>query len=210
MKMRIGTATLVFLLLASLMQCGMAQTTANNTGAASSVQVYSIPFASEGNTIEITVANTAALAVAGVKVNATNVPTWLKFAGLEQKVGMLKPGQEAPATFSFAVDKMAPVKQNQTLKFVISAPTGETWMKEITVTVASPEKFEVFQPVQSFHDHQLPAHDKQQSEPEDLQHAWPGGGIAGGCGSACWISSGGLGCDAVFERCVCVSNYCIR
>ena len=143
--MRIGTATLVFLLLASLMPCGMAQTATNNTGSASSVQVYSIPFASEGNTIEITVANTAALAVAGVKVNATNVPTGLKFAGLEQKVGMLKPGQEAPATFSFAVDKMAPVKQNQTLKFVISAPTGETWMKEITVTVASPEKFEVFQ-----------------------------------------------------------------
>jgi flagellar hook assembly protein FlgD len=40
---------------------------------------------------------------------------------------------------------MAPVKQNQTLKFVISAPTGETWTKEITVTVGSPEKFEVFQ-----------------------------------------------------------------
>jgi hypothetical protein len=143
--MRIGTITLVLLLLASLMQCGMAQTTGTNASPASSVQVYSIPFASEGNTIEITVANTAALAVSGVKVTATNVPTWLKFAGLEQKVGMLKPQQEAPATFSFSVDKMAPVKQNQTLKFVISAPTGETWTKEITVTVASPEKFEVFQ-----------------------------------------------------------------
>ena len=106
---------------------------------------YQLPFASSGNTIELAVANTAALGVAGVRVNATNVPTWLKFAGLEQKVGMLKPQQEAPATFSFSVDKMAPVKQNQTLKFVISAPTGETWTKEITIAVSSPEKFEVFQ-----------------------------------------------------------------
>ena len=143
--MRIGTMTLVLLLLASLMQCGMAQTTLNNSGPASSVQVYSIPFASDGNSIEITVANTAALAVAGVKVNATNVPIWLKFAGLEQKIGLLKAQQEAPATFSFSVDKLAPVKQNQTLKFVISAPTGETWTKEITIAISSPEKFEVFQ-----------------------------------------------------------------
>jgi hypothetical protein len=142
--MRIGTTTFVLLLLASLMQCGMAQT---------SQQVYIIPFASTGNTIELVVTNTAQMAVAGVKVTATNVPTWLKFEGLEQKVGLLKPGQEAPATFSFSVDKMAPVKQNQTLKFVISAPTGETrqtdsgqtWTKEITIAVSSPERFEVFQ-----------------------------------------------------------------
>jgi hypothetical protein len=145
MTMKLSTVTILLLLLASLMQCGMAQTTGVNASPAPSAQVYSIPFASDGNTIEITVANTAALAVSGVKVNATNVPTWLKFAGLEQKVGMLKPQQEAPAIFSFSVDKLAPVKQNQTLKFVISAPTGETWTKEITVTVASPEKFEVFQ-----------------------------------------------------------------
>ena len=143
--MRLGTLTFLLLLLASLMQLGMAQITGTNAGPAPSAQVYSIPFASEGNTIEITVANTAALAVAGVKITATNVPTWLKFAGLEQKVGLLKPQQEAPATFSFSVDKMAPVKQNQTLKFVISAPTGETWTKEITIAVSSPEKFEVFQ-----------------------------------------------------------------
>ena len=145
MKMRIGTATLLLLLLASLMQCGIAQTTPNNTGPASGPQVYAIPFASNGNTIEITVANTAAIAVSGVKVTATNVPTWLKIAGMEQKVGLLKPQQEVPATFSFSVDKMAPVKQNQTLKFVISAPTGETWIKEITIAVSPPEKFEVFQ-----------------------------------------------------------------
>jgi hypothetical protein len=145
MKMRIGAMTLLLLLLASLMQCGMAQTTQNTSSSASAAQVYSIPFASSGNTIELIVANTAAMAVAGVKVTAVNAPTWLKFVGLEQKIGLLKSGQEAPVTFSFSVNKMAPVKQNLTLKFGISALTGETWTKEITIAVSSPEKFEVFQ-----------------------------------------------------------------
>jgi hypothetical protein len=40
---------------------------------------------------------------------------------------------------------MAPVQKNQTLKFVISAPSGEKWIKEIIVAVSAPEKFEVFQ-----------------------------------------------------------------
>ena len=47
--------------------------------------------------------------------------------------------------FTFAVDKMAPVQKSQTLKFVISALSGESWTKEITVAVAAPEKFEAYQ-----------------------------------------------------------------
>ena len=34
---------------------------------------------------------------------------------------------------------------NQTLKFVITTPSGEQWTKEITVAVAAPEKFEMYQ-----------------------------------------------------------------
>jgi hypothetical protein len=37
------------------------------------------------------------------------------------------------------------VQKNQVLKFVITAPSGEQWTKEITVAVASPDKFEVYQ-----------------------------------------------------------------
>ncbi|TSA23739.1 T9SS C-terminal target domain-containing protein, partial [bacterium] len=35
--------------------------------------------------------------------------------------------------------------KNQMLKFVITAPSGEKWTKEITVAVAAPAKFEVYQ-----------------------------------------------------------------
>jgi len=106
---------------------------------------YQLPFASAGNTIELAVANTAAMPLAGVKIEATDLPSWLKFAASEQRIALLKAQQEIPATFTFSVDKTAPVQKSQTLKFVISSPTGEKWMKEITVAVAAPEKFEVFQ-----------------------------------------------------------------
>jgi len=106
---------------------------------------YQIPFASSGNTIELAVANTAAIPLSGVKVEATNLPSWLKFAATEQRIALLKAQQEISATFTFSVDKMAPVQKSQTLKFVISSPNGEKWIKEITVAVAAPQKFDVFQ-----------------------------------------------------------------
>jgi hypothetical protein len=106
---------------------------------------YQIPFASSGNTIELTVANTAAIPLAGVKIEATELPSWLKFAASEQRIALLKAKQESPETFTFSVDKTAPVQKSQTLRFVISAPTGEKWVKEITVAVSAPEKFELFQ-----------------------------------------------------------------
>ena len=106
---------------------------------------YQLPFASSGNTIELAVANTAAIALAGVRVEATELPSWLKFDATQKPIGLLKAQQEIPATFTFSVDKMAPVQKSQTLKFVISSPTGEKWVKEITVSVSAPEKFEVYQ-----------------------------------------------------------------
>ena len=145
------TLVLVFLLLAAMIQCGLAQTVPNSVGPTpaskdgSSSQVYSLPFASSGNTIELTVANTGMANMTSVKVLAMEVPSWKKFSATEQDIAVLKSGQEIPATFSFAVDKMAPVQKNQTLKFVISGSTGETWTKEITVTVAPPDRFECYQ-----------------------------------------------------------------
>jgi hypothetical protein len=134
-----------------MMQCGVAQTVPNSVGPApaskdgNAPNVYSLPFASSGNTIELTVANTGTANMTSVKVLATDAPSWIKFSATEQDIAVLKSGQEMPATFTFAVDKTAPVQKNQTLKFVISGSTGESWTKEITVTVAPPDKFEVYQ-----------------------------------------------------------------
>jgi hypothetical protein len=150
-EMKPGIIALIFLLLIAMMQCGVAQTAPNSVGPVpaskdgSAGQVYSLPFASSGNTIELTVSNTGTANMTSVKVLATEVPSWIKFSITEQNIAILKSGQETAATFTFAVDKSAPVQEKQVLRFVISGSTGETWTKEITVAVAPPDKFEVYQ-----------------------------------------------------------------
>jgi hypothetical protein len=107
--------------------------------------VHTIPFASSGNMIELVVANRSSVAVEDVRVALTHAPVWLKFARVEQTLSQIRAGEELAAVFSFSVEPSAPVGQEQTLRFVISSPTGEQWSKEIKIAVAPPEKFELFQ-----------------------------------------------------------------
>ncbi len=106
---------------------------------------YELPFASANNILELAVENTASLNVTGVKVAAQNIPTWIKFANTEESFDQLEGKQEKTAIFSFSVDKTAPVKTHQTLSFQIKSSDGQTWTKEISISVSPPEKFELFQ-----------------------------------------------------------------
>jgi hypothetical protein len=107
--------------------------------------VYDIPFASKGNVIELSVANTSSFTVAGVKVEVTNAPAWLKFDSKTDTLQQLKSKKEQTAKFAFSVEKTATVNKEQTLSFIITDKTGQTWTKEITVRVAPPATYELFQ-----------------------------------------------------------------
>jgi len=110
-----------------------------------SQEAYKIPFASEGNTVELTIANTSSTTATRVTTEATGTPSWLKFSQRIVAIDQVKPKEEKAVTFTFSLDKLAPVNQQQSLSFVIKSATGESWTKEIKVTVVPPEKFELFQ-----------------------------------------------------------------
>jgi len=105
---------------------------------------YSVPFASKGNTIELTVANTSKIAAQGVSVSVNNSPSWVKFDSMQQTIKSLTASAEQTATFSFAVDKSAPVGKGQTLAFSITA-NGQTWTKNIAIKVAPPQVYTLYQ-----------------------------------------------------------------
>ncbi|MBI3578095.1 MAG: T9SS type A sorting domain-containing protein [Ignavibacteriales bacterium] len=115
--------------------------------------VYQIPFASTGNTIELAVANTSTVPLSNIEIKITNAPAWIKFVSDHQNITSLKANEKSSALFSFSVVKFAPVKQEQTLIFSVTrhadggqaSKTGESWSKEIRITVAPPERFELFQ-----------------------------------------------------------------
>ena len=114
-------------------------------GTLSAQTLHELPFASANNTLELAVENTASLNVTGVKVTAQNIPSWIKFTATEQTIDQLNSKEEKTTLFSFSVDKTAPVKTEQTLSFQIKSSFGQTWSKEIRISVNPPDRFELFQ-----------------------------------------------------------------
>ena len=110
-----------------------------------SQQTYQIPFASKGNTLELTVANTSPTTGAQVSVEATIAPSWVSYSQKMVTIDQLSAKSEKSATFSFSIDKMALVNKEETLTFTVKSKTGESWTKEVKIRVAPPEKFELFQ-----------------------------------------------------------------
>lgn len=125
---------------------------AASVGSAQSIQ--QLPFASRNNKIELTVANTGVTTVPSVSVEIKNIPSWLEFTSPGVTLTGLGAQSELPALFSFNVDKSAPVNEEHRLLFTITTQSGEprhkegggqVWTKEIPVSVAPPERFELFQ-----------------------------------------------------------------
>lgn len=108
-------------------------------------KAYEIPFASKGNTIELTVANSSALAVEGVKVEASNIPEGIKFTERTVALPTLKAKEELTASFIFSVEKTAKVNKEDTLRFTITDKTGQRWTKEIKISVTPPTTYELLQ-----------------------------------------------------------------
>ena len=106
---------------------------------------HQLPFESKDNRIELSVRNTSTVPASGVTVEVSNVPGWLHFTSLSQTINQLKAKGDTAASFSFTVDKLAPVKKPQTLTFTITSSTGEKWTKQLDVSVNPPDHFELYQ-----------------------------------------------------------------
>ena len=108
-------------------------------------QVHKIPFASSGNTIELAVENASAKDVTNILVTIKDIPAWLHVSNDESLLNQLKSNKEEIVVFTFSVDKTAPINTEQRLKFTVSTPSGETWTKEISISILPPEQFALFQ-----------------------------------------------------------------
>ena len=106
---------------------------------------HKVPFASSSNTIELSIENGSTGVVSNIHVVVNNVPSWVHVANADMLLDPVKPHKERNAVFTFSVDKTAPVNKQQRITFIIKTPSGETWTKEIALSVAPPDKFELLQ-----------------------------------------------------------------
>jgi len=112
---------------------------------AAAVAQNNVPFASQGNTIELSVANTSTVSTSNVAVAVTSAPQWLRMNTDKYKIQNIKNGETTTASFIFSVDKFAPVNKPEQVTFTITNSNGEKWTKSLSLQVSPPEKFELFQ-----------------------------------------------------------------
>ncbi len=115
------------------------------TSLAYSQTVYEIPFASKGNSIELTVANNSERDLTNVEISLEGAPEWVEVGTPVKILKYLKGNEEGIAAFEFSIDKKAPVNKSTNLKFHITAPSGDVWSKEIAIKVLPPDKYELYQ-----------------------------------------------------------------
>jgi hypothetical protein len=86
--------------------------------------VYAVPFASEGNCIELEVVNSTGGELKDITVEIGAVPAWLTFEAPSEAIGVLKAGESRIAVFTFDQDERAPVGEVTELTFEVAAGAG--------------------------------------------------------------------------------------
>lgn len=111
----------------------------------SAKEIYEVPLASSGNTIELTISNSTTTPLAEIQAIPSTVPQWLTVTAKSNRIDHLKAGDESSVLFSFSVDKKAPLGSTANIGFTIESANGQSWSEEIAIQIAAPQKFELVQ-----------------------------------------------------------------
>ena len=107
-------------------------------------QVWQIPFASSDNTISLGVQNNSSVAAKNVSVEFHNLPTWLRFKSSSTTIKSIAAGASGDAEFVFSIDKKAPVGNDTTVTAAISTADGQSWTKDIKISVSAPKDYKLY------------------------------------------------------------------
>lgn len=113
-------------------------------GSTASGQVWQIPFGSDGNTISLSVENSSSLDAKNVSVKFTNIPSWLRFKESTVVLKSIDAKSTGEADFTFSVDNDAPVGKDTTLIASITSSAGQSWIKDITLSVRAPKDYKLY------------------------------------------------------------------
>jgi hypothetical protein len=107
-------------------------------------QGYEVPYNSKGNSLALTVENTADVTAKNITVEIQNPPSWLK-VGLQKIIlKNILAKQSKEAGFEFSVERSAPVGKEQKMSVLIKTSDGQNWTKDIAFTVGAPKEFNLY------------------------------------------------------------------
>ena len=105
---------------------------------------WQIPFASVDNTILLGIQNRSSVAAKNVSVTFGNLPSWIKFKSNTYLIKSIAPDLSQDAEFTFSIDRKAPVGKDTTLTATIKSSDGETWAKEIKISISAPKDYKLY------------------------------------------------------------------
>ena len=117
--------------------------------------VYEETPGTKGNEIKLTVANVSETNPAAVVIiikSPTKPPLRgglenevITFQQEQQTIEMLNPGEEEQITFTFDINRNAPINKKDTIDFVISSPDGILMTKQFIFSYTPPKEFKLEQ-----------------------------------------------------------------
>ncbi len=115
--------------------------------------IYEVQPGTKGNKINLTIANISEINVAeGVSISPTKPPLrgGLKRNAIninqeEQTIERIEPGEEKQVTFTFDIDRNAPVNRKDTVEFMITDKNGMSMMKTFIFNYTAPKEFRLEQ-----------------------------------------------------------------
>ncbi len=107
-------------------------------------QGYKIPYNSKGNSLALTVENTAAVTAKNVTVEIQNPSSWLKLESSRIMLKDILSKQSKDAEFLFSVERSSPIGKEQKIKALIKTSDGQSWTKEIAFTISPPKEFHLY------------------------------------------------------------------
>ncbi len=133
---------LLFVLLVLTASPAAAQPAKSDLAAAwfSPAGAYAVPFASQGNVLELAVANPTDASISSVRVAVAEAPAWMVVEPMEIVFEEVAVGAEALARFSFSVGQAAPVGQAATLHLTITSGGAILGQKQILVEAEAPKE----------------------------------------------------------------------
>ena len=107
-------------------------------------QVWQVPYASSDNTISLSIQNTSSIEAKSVSVAFNKVPSWIQFNSTAVAIKSIPANSSGDAEFTFSIDRKAPVGKDTTLTATISTANGQTWTKDIEITVGAPKDYKLY------------------------------------------------------------------
>lgn len=100
-----------------------------------------IPFASNGNVIELSFVRAEAVAGGQVDLEVLSAPEWIDIRSQERRD--IRLADNPVEQIQFDVPEDAPIGESGAITIKITADNGHTWYKEIEVEVEPPRSFEL-------------------------------------------------------------------